>query len=202
MFIKLLLVLPVGVVLAVSRAVAAGPPDAADLARGKAMALQICATLQVRAEQMEQEGRPSGLLRRAFAIKAGLNDAETEVLLGVASRMRARIAPLDNRAQAIIRSFRRQHAGGRLQPGVLPPPPPPELTALQRQRDVIVEEAVRELDSQLGPAGLEKLHRQVSRARTSTTGQNAQNAAVRTPAEIRPLASRMALDSRRQEVAR
>jgi len=128
-----------------------------DLARAKAMALQMTVALQAQVEKFEREGRPGSSLGRAFAAKAGLNDAEAEVMSRVAARMKERVAPLDQRARAIIQAARQKFPGGRLQPGAVPPPPPAELADLQRQRDAVVAQAVRDLEQELGPAGLAKL---------------------------------------------
>ncbi len=129
------------------------------LARAKALALEMCVALQEQADRIErQDGQSSGSLRQSFALKAGLDGSEADAMVRAAARLRAKVGPLDERAHAIIRAARRKFPGGRLEPGVTPPPPPPELIDLQHSRDAAVEQAVQELDRELGPAGLAKLN--------------------------------------------
>ncbi|MGE5487132.1 MAG: hypothetical protein ACM3ZB_04835 [bacterium] len=151
------LCIAVAVVVAAQNVALAAEPST-DLDRAKAMALQVCMALQEQAQRSEQEGRPARFLPRAFAASAGLNDSEAGVMVSVAARMRSQVQPLDDRAQAIIQAVRAKYPGGRLQPGTVPPPLPAELAELQRQRNAIVEQAVRELDRELGPAGRAKLN--------------------------------------------
>ena len=146
-------------VIVVGDRVALGQPagSPAELARTKATALELCVALQQQADLLEEQGQPSGFLRRSLGLRAGLDDAQQEVLLRVAARLRARVTPLDQKAQTIIQAARQKYPGGRLQPGELPPPLPRELVVLQQQRDMWVDQAVQELDQELGSGGVQKL---------------------------------------------
>lgn len=179
------------------RAAELQPPK--DLAQAKGMALHVTAALQRQAERLESQGRPAGLLGRAFAIKAGLTDDEAEALGRVAARMRDLVAPLDQRAREIILAARQKYPGGRLAPGETPPPPPPELAVLQRQRDAIVEQAVRDLDRELGPTGAAKLNSHLEKTMLS---KRPAHLPVRVPAQIGPSDVPVANDSWRKEKAR
>jgi hypothetical protein len=75
---------------------------------------------------------------------------------GAAVRTSARVAPLDQRAASIMQAVRLEYPNGWLEPGPMPSPPA-ELYELQRQRNKIVQESVRGLEVELGPAGFTKL---------------------------------------------
>jgi hypothetical protein len=162
------------------------PPVAApaNLAQAQAMALHATIALQALADKQVREGRPVGTLHRAFAIRAGLEDDQAAALGRVAARMKAQVAPLDERARTIIQTARQKYPGGRLPPGTVPPPPPPELAELQSQRDAIVQQAVKELQTELSPAGLAKLNDYLS---SPVLRRKLSSRPVRTPAEIGPL---------------
>ncbi|MEN6536979.1 MAG: hypothetical protein ABFD89_25215 [Bryobacteraceae bacterium] len=180
-------------------ALAADVESPKDITKAKAMALHVCAVLQEQAERRESSGHSAGSAARAFAVKAGLSDTETEAMLGVAARMRSRVQPLDDRARAIIQAAKQKYPGGLLPPGTSPPPLPPELVELQRQRDSIVAEAVRELDGELKPAGLAKLHTYLSEKMLQ---KRLRTLPVQTPNEIGPPGEPAQVDSRRKETAR
>lgn len=168
-----------------ARAAAADPTPAApvDSRRAKAMALHVTAALQAMAEKREREGQPIVAPSRSFAAKAGLDSAQADALGRVAARMSSRVAPLDERAKAIIQAARERYPGGRLPPGVKPPPPPPELHELQLQHDALVEQAVQELEGELGPAAMTKLSSYMSKSMTTgTPGKRI----VMTPEQIGP----------------
>jgi hypothetical protein len=129
----------------------------ANLPQAYAMALQATARLQARADRLRAEGKPAGNAHRMFAIRAGLNNSESDSLDRVAARLRMQLKPLDDRAVAVIQASRAKFPGGRLPKGVAPPPPPAELGELQRQRDGFLRQAVRDLEGELGTAGYAKL---------------------------------------------
>jgi|GEM_PF-3308792 len=158
-----------------------GEGAAVEESRAQAMALHVTAALQALAERRAGEGRPAPELARSLAVKAGLKGAQAEALGRVAARMNARVAPLDERARAIIQAAREKHPGGKLPAGVKPPPPPPELSELQRQRDALVRESVEELKRELGPAAVAKLSGYMSR---SMLKAGPGRSIVRTPEEI------------------
>ena len=165
---------------------AADPAPAApvvDARRAQAMALHVTSVLQAMAEKREQEGQPAGAISRSVAVKAGLDSAQADALGRVAARMRTQVAPLDERARTIIQAAHDRYPGGRLPPGVQPPPPPPELHELQLQRDALVEQALQELERELGPAAMTKLSNCVSQSMTTFTPRQR---IVPTPAQIGP----------------
>jgi hypothetical protein len=134
-------------------------------------------------EKREREGQPAGAISRSVAVKAGLDSAQADALGRVAARMSTRVAPLDERAKAIIQAAHERYPGGRLPPGVKPPPPPPELHQLQLQRDVLVEQALQELEGELGPAAMTKLSGYVGKS--MTTGSSSKRI-VPAPSQIGP----------------
>ncbi len=170
-----------------------------DLTRAKAMVLNVCMVLQEQAERRERDGHPAGLLARAIAVEARLNDAETEALLGVVSRLRSRVRPLDDRASAIIQAARQKYPEGLLPPGTQPAPLPPELADLQRQRDSFVAEAIRELDGELGLSGMVKFDTFLA---TEMRRRRLQKLPLQTPNEIGPPGEPSQADSLRKETAR
>ncbi len=180
-------------------ALASDVEDSQDLTRAKAMVLNVCMVLQEQAERLERDGRPAGLLSRAIAIEARLNDTETEALLGVVSRLRARVRPLDDRASAIIQAARQKHPEGLLPSGTQPDPLPPELADLQRQRDSFVAEAIRELDGELGLSGTVKFNTFLA---TEMRRGRLQKLPLQTPNEIGPPGEPVQADSLRKEAAR
>lgn len=170
-------------VFPVKAAAADATPAPPNVRRAQAMALHVTAILQAMAEKREREGQPGGIASRSFAVKAGLDNAQADALGRVAARMSARIAPLDERARAIIQAARERYPGGRLPPGVLPPPPPPELHELQLQRDALVEQALQQLEGELGPAAMTKLSGYMSQS--MTTGSSSKRI-VPAPFQIGP----------------
>jgi len=165
---------------------AADPAPAApvvDARRAQARALHVTAVLQAMAEKREKEGQPAGAISRSVAVKAGLDSAQADALGRVAARMSARVAPLDERARTIIQAAHDRYPGGRLPPGVQPPSPPPELHELQLQRNALVEQALQELEGELGPAAMTKLSGYMSQSMTTF---NARKRIVPAPAQIGP----------------
>ena len=186
---------------AVFPAKAADPAPAApvDARRAQAMALHVTAILQAMAEKREREGQPAGISSRSIAVKAGLDNAQADAVGRVAARMSARVAPLDERARAIIQAAHERYPGGRLPAGVLPPPPPPELHELQLQRDALVEQALQELEGELGPAAMTKLSNCVGQSMTTFTPRQR---IVAAPAQIGPTGPPVQPSSPSREVAR
>jgi hypothetical protein len=164
-------------------AAADATPAAPDPRRAQAMALHVTAVLQAMAEKREREGQPAGISSRSIAVKAGLDSAQADAVGRVAARMSARVTPLDERAKAIIQAAHERYPGGRLPAGVLPPPPPPELHELQLQRNALVEQALQELEGELGPAAMTKLSNCVGQSMTTF---NARKRIVPTPSQIGP----------------
>jgi len=167
-----------------------------DLSWAKAMALHVTMALQQQAEKLEREGHAGSTLGRAFAREAGLDEAEAESMGRVATRMRAQVEPLDQRAQEIIQAARQQYPGGRLQPGEIPPAPPAELADLQNQRDAAVRQAVRDLERELGPAGLARLESHLKR---TMLREGTSSMIVPSPSDIGPPGEPARPDSSRGE---
>jgi len=153
----LVIALTVTVLSSPRAALAADPAPAVDAARARKMAVHITASMQALAEDLRRRGEPADDLASAVATQAGLTEADSEAIGRVAARLRAQVAPLDQRAKQIIQDARQKYPGGRLEPGTLPPTPPPELSDLQRQRDALVDLAAQDLEQELSPAGLAKL---------------------------------------------
>jgi hypothetical protein len=183
-----------------AKAAAADPtPVAPNARRAKAMALHVTAALQAMAEKEERDGHACGPVFRSFASKAGLNSEQTDALGRAAAHMREQVAPLDERASAIIQAARNLYPGGRLPAGVTPPPPPPELHELKLQRERIVNQALEELEVELGSEAMAKLGTYTNKSMTAGAQRKR---IVRTPGAIGPIGLGALPSSQSREVTK
>jgi hypothetical protein len=106
--------------------------------------------LRQKADEIEQQGKGKSVLLTRFQEKAGLTDAQFQILYQVASDCEQEIIKQDQKAMAVIEAMKAHYPDGKLPAGEGPPPIPPELITMQRDRDNIILLARNRLRQALG----------------------------------------------------
>jgi hypothetical protein len=114
--------------------------------------------LKKKAEQAEKEGKDGSNFRTHFKRQASLSDEEAQTLDRIAAQWDQEMAPIEARAQALIRVYQAQFPGGQLPHGQKPPPPPAELRSLTEQRDAAVLRGRDRLKTAFGEREFERFH--------------------------------------------
>lgn len=109
--------------------------------------------LNQKAEEAERQGRNGAMFRTHYKNSAALSDREAEVLDRVAQETYGKVTAVDARAKKVIEELRAKGPDGTVKPGQSNPEVPEVLKALQKERDGLVMGGVKQLQTELGPAG-------------------------------------------------
>jgi hypothetical protein len=115
------------------------------------------AAFRRKAEQMRDRGQDASALRDFHKQRAKLNDREAQALDQAADDCVRALAPLDNKAKALIQADRAHHPGGLLQPGEALPLPPAKLKDLEQQRRKVILGARDQLRAAMGETEFQRL---------------------------------------------
>lgn len=108
------------------------------------------AFLKQKVDETEAKGQYNSTLLKRFQEDSGLDDAQFQALLKVATECEQAAREQDKKAKAIIDAFRTRYPDGKLPRGEKVPPPPRELEALQQERDATVLRARDRIHESLG----------------------------------------------------
>ncbi len=115
------------------------------------------------ADEAALQGQDKSSLRTLVARKAGLSDAEGEILRRIATQCAADVAAQDAKAATVIARFRDRYPYGIISAWMPPPTPPSELADLQRERNNIILLAREQLRLQLGEEAFARFDKHVKR---------------------------------------
>jgi MFS superfamily sulfate permease-like transporter len=112
--------------------------------------------LNKKADEEESQGKDGAKFRKLYKSMANLDDAQADILDGIAKKTNVEIEKLDKKAKKIIADFRAKTPEGKLKQGELPPAPPAELNELSNGRKNLILGAIDELHKELGETGFTK----------------------------------------------
>lgn len=115
--------------------------------------------LNKKADEAERNGQDGSHLRDFYKREAKLDEAHAAAFRQVAAECEIEVMALDAEARAIIEKARAKYDKGQLKKGEALPPPPAELAALQERRDGAILKAREKLQTALGEAAFEGLHK-------------------------------------------
>lgn len=113
--------------------------------------------LDTLALNVDQRGKNGDQFRNHFQDKLGFSSLDFQPVRASAGRLDVELKALDAQAKAIVDATRAKFPQGTAARPAILPPVPPELTALQQQKNTLIDSEIKTLQSQLGSEKAAKL---------------------------------------------